>query len=364
MNYAQLQQPVSLGQLSLKNRFVMAPMTRSRASFEGVPRPTTADYYAQRSGAGLLISEAINISQDAVGSPLTPGLYSDEQISAWKKVTDAVHAKGSKIVAQLWHTGRVGHSVVRGGKTPVAPSAIAIEGQQHFTQHGMKDYEVPRELTLDEIVQIISDYRRAAQNAKIAGFDGVELHAAFGYLPNQFLVDGANKRTDIYGGSIENRSRFVLDVMAELVDVWGSGKVGIKVSPTIPFNSTVDSDPVSLYSYLFGQMNEMHLAYVHLMEGLFPTDAFPHWPTDVLGAFGEMIDAPLLTNGGYTADSAEAVLSSQRANAVSFGTPFIANPDFPQRVIQGVALAEPDRNTMYGGDDEGYVDYPRATKEA
>lgn len=355
---AQLLSPARLNDLELRNHIVMAPMTRSRADAQGVPRESTATYYAQRASAGLIISEAINISADAVGSPLTPGLYSEPQVAAWQQVTAAVHAAGGRIFAQLWHTGRVGHSSVRGGVLPVAPSAVAIQGQQHFTLDGMKDYEVPRELTLSEIHSAIGDFLRAAENAKRAGFDGVELHAAFGYLPNQFLVDSANLRTDEYGGSIANRSRFVLEVMQALIDVWGASRVGIKLSPVIPFNSMIDSDPLETYTYLIGKLNELNAGYVHLMRALFPLDNFPHWPSDVLATFAPMIKSPLIINGGYDATSAEQVLESGEVALVSFGTPFVANPDLPERFARGAELAVPDRTTLYGGEDKGYIDYP------
>jgi N-ethylmaleimide reductase len=348
----------TLNDLTLNNRMVMAPMTRSRADIQGVPRTTTALYYAQRASAGLIVSEAINISRDAVGSPLTPGLYTQEQVDAWKSVTAAVHEKDGKIVAQLWHTGRVGHSVVKSGVQPVAPSAIAIQGQQHFTAQGMMDYEVPRALDNHEIKAIVEDYRQAAINAKEAGFDGVELHAAFGYLPNQFLVDGANTRTDEYGGSIQNRSRFTIEIMLALIDVWGADVVGIKLSPTIPFNNMIDSDPVALYTYLIEQLNLMKVGYIHLMQSLFPTDDFAHWPKDPLATFGPIIKRPIITNGGYNKESAEQVLASHKADLVSFGTDFVANPDLPYRFEVDAELAQPNRETLYGGDDEGFIDYP------
>jgi N-ethylmaleimide reductase len=347
-----------LGDLTLANRIVMAPMTRSRADQDGLVSDIITTYYSQRATAGLIISEAINISQNALGSPLTPGLFTPAHIKAWKDVTDGVHKAGGLIFAQLWHTGRVAHSSVRGGTLPVAPSALAIQGQQHFTPTGPQDYEVPRALTLDEVKATIEDYRKAAIAAKEAGFDGVELHAAFGYLPNQFLVDGANQRTDIYGGSIENRCRFTLDVMAALVDVWGAGRVGIKLSPSIPFNSIIDSDPTALFSYLIEKLDAMPLAYLHLMQALFPLDSLPHWPKDPLATFGPLYKGTLITNGGYTKESAEAVLQASKAQLVSFGAKYVANPDLVARFAKGATLAEPDRATMYGGGTKGLIDYP------
>lgn len=354
---------VHIGALHLPNRLLMAPMTRSRADTQGGVGELQATYYSQRASAGLIVSEAINISADAIGSPLTPGLYTDAHVAGWKSVTRAVHAAGGRIVAQLWHTGRVAHSKVRGGVLPVAPSAIAITGQQHFTGSGMDDYEVPRALSIAEVRSAIADYVSAARRAQEAGFDGVELHGAFGYLPNQFLVDGANQRSDDYGGSIANRSRFVLEVMQGLIGVWGADRVGIKLSPVIPFNGMVDSDPQALYTHLLHELDALRPGYVHLMNALFPLDKFPHWPRDVLGTFGRLTRSPLVANGGYDQAKAEAELAAGRADAISFGNLFIANPDLPARFAAGAPLAQADRATMYGGGSQGYVDYPALAAE-
>lgn len=347
-----------IGNLLLKNSMAMAPMTRSRADFNGVVGPSTVLYYKQRASAGLIISEAINISKQATGSPMTPGLYSKEQIAAWKKVTDAVHQEGGAIFAQLWHTGRVGHSLVKNGELPVAPSPIAIKGQQHFTMEGMKDYETPRELSTNEVKSIVQEYKQAALNAMEAGFDGVELHAAFGYLPNQFLAESSNQRTDEYGGSIENRSRFVLEVMDAMVEALGADKVGIKLSPSIPYNSIIDSDPTSLYHYLLGELDKLPLAYVQLMNAMFPTDNLPQYPRDVMGVFSQATKHMIIANGGYTRESGEAELEKGSASMISYGSLFISNPDLPKRFELNAALNEPDRATMYGGQDQGYIDYP------
>ncbi len=352
-----LLEPLDLAGLALPNRVVMAPMSRRRAHDRGRVGALQAAYYAQRATAGLIVSEGINISAQAVGAPSTPGLYDDAQIDAWRGVTDAVHAAGGRMFAQLWHSGRVSHSSVRGGALPVAPSAIAIAGQA-MTPAGPLPYEVPHALTLDEIAATIADYRRAAVNAKRAGFDGVELHGAFGYLPGQFLVDGANQRTDAYGGSIANRARFTLEVMAALVDVWGPGRAGVKLSPTVPQNDTVDSDPVALFTYLIEQLDRLPLAYLHLMQGIAPLDRFPTWPRDALATFGPCYRGVIITNGGYDRDRAEAVLTAGAAHAVSFGVPFIANPDLVRRFAAGAPLAVADRATFYGGDARGYTDYP------
>lgn len=353
-----LLQKTRLRNLELQNSIAMAPMTRSRASNAGIVNDLTELYYRQRASAGLIISEAINISEQALGSPFTPGIYSIEQINAWKKVTDAVHKKGGKIFAQLWHTGRVGHSVDKNGILPVAPSSISIQGQQHFTSQGPKDYETPRALETSEVKQIILDYKQAALNAMEAGFDGVELHAAFGYLPNQFLVESANQRTDEYGGSIENRGRFVLEVMKAMVEAIGENKVGIKLSPSIPFNSIIDSNPIALYTYLINEFNNLPLAYIHLMNAMYPTDNLPQYPRDVLDTFGKLTQHTVIANGGYTRESGERELERGLAKIISYGALFLANPDLPKRFELNAELNSPDRATMYGGGEKGYTDYP------
>ncbi len=349
---------VKLGSLTLQNSMVMAPMTRSRADLNGVVSDLTVLYYSQRASAGLLITEAINISEQALGSPFTPGIYTQNQIEAWKKVTKAVHAQDGKIFAQLWHTGRVGHSVDKKGVLPVAPSAIAIQGQQHFTSQGSKEYETPRALETAEVKQIVQDYKQAAINAMEAGFDGVELHAAFGYLPNQFLVESANQRTDEYGGSIENRSRFVVEVMQAMVDALGADKVGIKLSPSIPYNSIIDSNPTALYTHLIAELDKMPLAYIQLMNAMFPTDNLPQYPRDVMGTFGILTKHLVMANGGYNRETGEQELEKGIAKMISYGVLFLANPDLPKRFELNAALNQPDRATMYGGGEKGYTDYP------
>lgn len=353
-----LLQKVKIGDLELQNSIAMAPMTRSRANLNGVVSDLTVLYYKQRAGAGLIISEAINISSQAQGSPFTPGIFTTAQIDAWKRVTAAVHEQGGKIMAQLWHTGRVGHSIDKGGQLPVAPSAIAINGQQHFTSQGPKDYEIPRALETSEVKQIVQDYKKAAIHAIEAGFDGVELHAAFGYLPNQFLVESANQRTDEYGGSIENRSRFVLEVMQAMVSAVGESKVGIKLSPSIPFNSIIDSDPTALFSHLIAELNKLPLAYIHLMNALFPTDNLPQYPRNVIETFGSISIHPVIANGGYSQITGEQELEKGIAKVISYGSLFISNPDLPKRFEQNVALVAADRSTFYSGGEKGYTDYP------
>ncbi len=353
-----LLEPISIAGTSLQNSMAMAPMTRSRASFDGVVGESTVLYYKQRSSAGLIISEAINISKQATGSPLTPGIYSQEQIDAWKPVTQAVHENGGTIYAQLWHTGRVGHSLVKNGELPVAPSAIAIQGQQHFTMEGPKDYEMPQTLTHYEIKQIIQEYKQAAIHAMEAGFDGVELHAAFGYLPNQFLAESANQRTDEYGGSIENQNRFVLEVMEQIVSAIGENKAAIRLSPTCLYNNIVHEHPVEQFTALIEQLNAMPLSYLHLMKVPFPADKFPHYPVDSIETFGKLSRHPVIANCGYDRQTGEAELQKGIATMISYGTLFLANPDLPKRFEMNAELNEVDKATMYGGKDQGYIDYP------
>ena len=348
----------TLGELQLKNRVVMSPMTRSRANIFGVVGESTVAYYRQRSSAGLIVSEAINISEEAIGSPLTPGIYTKEQVDAWKKVTNAVHEADGKIIAQLWHTGRVGHSLVKNGNLPVAPSAIAIEGQEHFTMEGPKPYETPRELTVLEIERIIQEYKQAALNAIEAGFDGVELHAAFGYLPNQFLAESSNQRTDEYGGTAENRNRFVLNVMNALVEAVGEDKVGIRLSPTSTYNSIVHKELIAQFTLLIQSLNRLPLAYLHLMKVPFAPDKFVDYPSDVIQTLGEISNHTIIANCGYTKETGEMELSKGVAKLIAYGTLFIANPDLPKRFELNAPFNELDPSTMYGGNDKGYIDYP------
>ena len=351
--------PFKLGHIELKNRMVMAAMTRSRSFSDGMATDLMAEYYAQRASAGLILSEAINISADAVGSPFTPGLYTAAQVESWKKVTDAVHAQGGVIFAQLWHTGRVAHSVDRNGALPVAPSAIKIEGMQHFTSRGAKDFEIPREMTAADIRQTIDDYVQAAKNAIAAGFDGVELHAANGYLPQQFLSDSANLRTDEYGGSIENKARFTLDVMRALIGAVGGGKVGIKISPLHPYAGIAFDDPSATYTYLINELNKLDFAFVELMKRspMFPL--LPHYPADdEIERFGKLVKHTLIAGTAYTRDTGEAELEKGIADLIAYGSAFLANPDLPRRFELGTELNTPDRATMFGGGEHGYTDYP------
>lgn len=353
-----LLEQTEIGGATLRNRMAMAPMTRSRASIEGVVGESTVLYYTQRSSAGLIVTEAVNISRQAIGSPLTPGLYTREQIHAWQQVTRAVHEQGGTIYAQLWHTGRVGHSLVKNGELPVAPSAIGIQGQQHFTMEGLKDYETPKSLSIDEIRHIVDDFKQAAINAMEAGFDGVELHSAFGYLPDQFLADSSNHRTDEYGGSVGNRNRFVIEVMQAIVSAIGANRAAIRISPTSTYNNISHQDPIGQFGSLIGQLNAMPLAYVHIMKVPFSNAAFPQYPVDAIDTFGKMSMHPVIANCGYTRETGEAELQRGVARLISYGTMFLANPDLPRRFEIGADLNTADRATMYGGKDEGYIDYP------
>jgi N-ethylmaleimide reductase len=349
---------IQLGNLTLKNKMAMSAMTRSRADINGLVNDLTVQYYTQRVSAGLIFTEAIRISEDATGSPFTPGIYTQGQIEAWKKVTESVHDNGGIIIAQLWHTGRAGHSVDRNGKLPLAPSALPIKGM-HYTSQGPKEYETPQEITIEEIKQTISDYGQAAKNAIEAGFDGVELHAANGYLPNQFLAESANQRTDEYGGSFANKARFIVEVMQELIKVVGGDKVGIKISAYHPYGDIFYDDPVGTYTFLIDELNKLDFAFVELMKmnPYFPPPA--HYPTDdEVEMYGKKIKQLVIANTGYNKASAEAELEKGIAKVISFGTLFLANPDLPQRFEQDAQLNEPDRATMFGDGEQGYTDYP------
>jgi N-ethylmaleimide reductase len=354
-----LLEKIQLGNVSLKNRIAMAAMTRGRSDINGLVSDMTATYYAQRAGAGLIFSEAIRISEAATGSPLTPGIFTNQQIAAWKKVTTAVHHKGGVMIAQLWHTGRMGHSIDRNGKLPLAPSPLPILGMQHFTSQGRKDFEIPQEMTIAEIRQTIRDYGQAAKNAIAAGFDGVALHACNGYLPNQFLAESANQRVDAYGGSIPNRVRFILEVMQELIRVVGGEKVGIKIAPFHSYGDIVIDDPAATYTYLIEKLNEMNFAYVEIMRRSPGFHLPEHYAADdEIEYFGRKIRQAVIANGGYDKASAEAELEKGIAKLISFGKLYISNPDLPERFEKDAVLSEPDRATMYGGGREGYTDYP------
>ena len=345
--------PIEMGELSLNNRIIMAPLTRARAE-NHVPTPAMAEHYAARADAGLLIVEATMVMEGNSAFQNEPGIYSQEQIDAWRKVTDAVHAKGGKIVLQLWHGGRACHPDLNNGKVPVAASPLAITNDEIHTPSGKQAYTVPRELGLEEIPEIIAGFKQAAINAKLAGFDGVEIHGANGYLLDNFLRDGTNKRTDAYGGSVENRARLLIEVLEAVIDVWGSSRVGVRTSPLNSFNSMVDSDPVGHTRYLAGEFNRMQLAYWHLMRA----DFFGEQQGDVVTPAREIFTGALIANMGYSVDEANLTIGQEQIDAVAFGVPFIANPDLVTRFRQGAALNEPRPETFYTPGPEGYNDYP------
>ena len=351
-------QPVRLGALELRNRVVMAPLTRSRALLGDVPRPSATAYYAQRASAGLIITEATQISDAAKGYAWTPGCYTEEQVAAWATVTEAVHATGGKIVVQLWHVGRISHpSLQPNGARPVAPSAITPQGQA-FTETGFQPHEKPRALEVDEIKQIIEDFARAASMARRAGFDGVEIHGANGYIIDQFLRDGSNQRTDPYGDAIENRARFLFEVVGAVTEAIGGGHTGLRLSPVTPVNDAHDSDPAPLFRYVVENLNRFDLAYLHMIEGATggARDIVPGFD---FNALRKAFNGPYMANNGYDFDMADAALRTGRADVVAFGRPFIANPDLVDRLRSGASLAAADPATFYAGGERGYADQPR-----
>lgn len=356
--------PIKLGKLTLKNRVVMAPLTRMRAKMPGnIPWHLNAEYYAQRASAGLIVSEASPISPMGHGYYATPGIHTPEQIAGWKLVTKSVHDAGGLIFLQLWHVGRQSHpDLLPGGALPVAPSAISPGGQTP-TANGMKDRVVPRALTLDEIPGIVEDYRIAAQNAKEAGFDGVEIHGANGYLLDQFLADGANKRTDKYGGSIENRARLTIEVVEAVLKVWPADQVGIRLSPSGTFGEIHHTDRWGQYSYVVEQLRKYHLAYIHFVEPRAEGSRDkPNLETDIeLDRFKPLMDKNtlLIAAGGHTLETANQSIENGVADAVAFGRWMISNPDLALRFKVGAELTPYDRDTFYGGTEKGYTDYPK-----
>jgi len=350
-------QPLPLGPLTLPNRVLMAPLTRARSVQPGdVPQAMNATHYAQRASAGLIISEATQISGQGKGYAMTPGIHSAEQVTGWRLVTDAVHAAGGRIFCQLWHVGRISHVDLQpGGAAPVAPSAIRSSTQTYTSaESGLVDVSMPRALETDEISGIVEQYRAAAINAKDAGFDGVEIHGANGYLLDQFTRTGTNLRTDRYGGSLENRLRLPVEVAQAVAGVWGADRVGYRIAPTGTFNDMSDENPTETFTALAARLGAMGLVYLHVAE------AFAGSVRDeaVMGAIRGAFPGVYIANGGYTGESANERIESGRADAVAFGELFIANPDLPERLRLGAPLNEPDRETFYGGDERGYNDYP------
>lgn len=356
----ELFQPFKLGPLLLKNRIIMAPLTRSRASAGDVPTEMNAEYYAQRASAGLIISEATNISQQGKGYAFTPGIYTQDQIAGWKLVTDAVHKKGGLIFCQLWHVGRISHpSLQPNNELPVSASAVK-PNQQAFTETGMQDCVTPRALELIEIPEIIEQYIHASKCAKEAGFDGVEIHAANGYLLQQFLGEKTNLRNDKYGGSIENRVRLVVEVTEAVCQIWESHRVGIRLSPVTPANDMDEDDPMETYLYLAQKLNPLKLAYVHFVEGATggARDIKPDFDFQKLH---RAFDAVYMANNGYNLKLATEALTHGHAELICFGRPFISNPDLVERLKRKIPLTPLDPKTLYTRGPEGYTDYPTMT---
>jgi len=353
---ADLFTPIQVSPYRLENRIVMAPLTRNRAGAGNVPQAMQVEYYGQRASAGLIITEATQVSPQGVGYPGTPGIHSREQVAGWRRVTDAVHTQGGRIFLQLWHVGRISHpSLQPNGALPVAPSAIRPEGDV-FTETGPQPFVTPRALTLDEIPDIVEDHQTAAANALEAGFDGVEVHAANGYLLDQFLRDGSNTRTDRYGGSIENRARLLFEVVDAVTGVWGADRVGVRLSPINSFNSMSDSDPDATFGYAASRLSPYGLAYLHVVEADFAgANSTQRYDREALR---KAFDGVYIANGGYDRPRALQAIESGNADLVSFGAPYIANPDLVERFALDAPLNKPDPATFYGGDERGYLDYP------
>lgn len=343
-----------LGPMTAPNRVFMAPLTRCRAGDTHIANDLMAEHYAQRASAGLLIAEATIAMEGHSAFWMEPGIYSTEQVVGWKKVTEAVHAKGGRIFLQVWHGGRACHPLLNGGRQPVGASAIAIAGDEVHTPEGKKPYVVPHVLADEEIPAIVAGFRAAAENAKAAGFDGIEVHGANGYLLDQFLRDGTNKRQGAYGGSLENRARLMFEVLQAVSEVFGSDRVGLRISPLNSYNDMSDSDPVGLVTWLAGRLNDFNLAYLHVMRG----DFFGKQSGDVLTPIRAHYQGNLIGNMGYTAEEASAAIREGKLDAVAFGTAFIANPDLPERFKANAPLNIANPATFYSPGSVGYTDYP------
>jgi N-ethylmaleimide reductase len=353
-----------LGELELPNRMVMAPMTRSRALGGNVPNPLAATYYAQRASAGLIVTEATQVSPQGVGYIRTPGIHSAAQVAGWKTITDTVHRAGGRIFAQLWHVGRVSHPDFHDGALPVAPSALPVDGEA-FTPQGKVKIVTPRALETDEIPGIVAQFRKGAENAKAAGFDGVEIHGANGYLLDQFLRDSSNHRTDAYGGSLGKRARFPLEVTEAVAGVWGAERVGYRIAPYFGMFSMSDSNPIETFSYLTERLSELGLGYLHVLEAIGGPMAAPAGTVRALPILRDKFNGAVIVNGGYDFDAGNAVIARGEADLVAFGVPFLANPDLPVRFRSRAPLNKPDPATFYAGegDDKGYIDYPAMTAQ-
>jgi len=346
--------PLKMGPFTLRNRIVMAPMTRNRAGAGNVPQAMNVEYYQQRASAGLIITEASQVAPEGVGYPATPGIHSPEQIAGWKRVSTAVHDQNGLIFLQLWYCGRISHpDLLPDQQQPVSASAIKAEGEA-VTFEGMKPFVEPRALAADEIPGIIDQYRRAAANAREAGFDGVEVHAANGYLLDQFLRDSTNHRTDDYGGSVENRTRLLIDVVDAVAEVWDTSQIGVRISPDNTFNDIRDSDPQSLFNYVATALSPKRLGYLHVVEGGMMGDEHKVDYEQIRQRF----EGCYMANLGYDRAKAQQAIANGHADLVSFGALYLANPDLVERFKTGAELNAPDQATFYGGDEHGYTDYP------
>jgi N-ethylmaleimide reductase len=363
MSKTKLFEPFEFGRLNLPNRVVMAPLTRNRAVPRGlVPSPLADEYYGQRASAGLIVTEASQVSQQGQGYQDTPGIYSEEQVAGWRKVTDAVHARGGRIFIQIWHVGRIAHSSLQpGGGAPVAPSAVHAKGKMTFVNGAFTEVSEPRALELAEIPGIVDDFRRGAANGVEAGFDGVEIHGANGYLLDQFAKDTVNKRTDAYGGSIENRARLMVDVSKAVAAEVGADRTGIHLSPLTPVGEGSDSNPQPLYDHIVDQLNALKLAYIHVVEGQAggPRDVAPFDYASLRRRFKQAY----IANNGYDFELATRTLEADKADLIAFGKPFISNPDLVERLKKDGALNPWDSTTFYGGGAEGYTDYPTLERQ-
>jgi N-ethylmaleimide reductase len=349
-------EPYKLGPIALPNRFVMAPLTRNRAVEGFVPSPLASEYYGQRASAGLLITEASQVSQQGQGYQDTPGIYSKEQVAGWRKVTDRVHERGGRIFIQLWHVGRISHTSLQvNNGAPVAPSAIRAKGKT-FVGGTFADVSEPRALALEEIPGIIESFKQATANALAAGFDGVEIHGANGYLLDQFARDGTNKRTDAYGGSIENRAKLMLEISKVVASEAGADRTGIRISPVTPANDISDSNPQPLFDYIVDQLNALKLTYIHVIEGA--TGGARDFAPFNFGSLRKRFKGAYIANNGFDFDLATKALAADQADLIAFGKPFISNPDLVERLQRGAPLNEYDKNTFYGGGAKGYTDYP------
>jgi N-ethylmaleimide reductase len=367
MNLPSLFSPLKVGPYQLGHRVVMAPLTRMRAERDSfAPRPLNAEYYGQRATpGGLIIAEASPVTATGRGNPATPGIYTDAQIAGWREVVDAVHAKGGLIFLQLWHVGRVSHSSFHGGALPVAPSAVPIAGagMMAMTIDGkVVPYETPRALETGEIGDVVEAFRQGARNALAAGFDGVEIHGANGYLIEQFLQSGSNQRTDQYGGSIENRARLLMEITRAVIEVWGANRVGVRLTPYGIANGSGEADPMPLYSHVVKALDELGLAYLHVIEprssGAGRAEVNHQNVPSAMVLFRPLWSGVLISAGGFTGETAEAAIAEGHADAVAFGRIFISNPDLPRRLRRGFPITPYNRATFYGGDVAGYTDYP------